>query len=283
MTIWDRGTYEEHKFRDDEVMVTFHGERVRGRYVLFRTARRRLDDPPDGPAGGPGPRADARASSSRCSRATGRAAARRRPLGVRDQVGRRARDRVRAGRPADRCRRAAAATSRARYPELRPIAEALAGREVVLDGEVVAFDGARPSFQKLQGRMHLTVRARGAAARARRPGPLHRLRPALPRRPLAAATCPTTSAARALAELELQRADVAGAGAPRRRRRRAARADARAAARGRRSPSGSTARTCPGRRTLGLGEGQERQHDRRRDRRLAAGRGRPLRAGSARS
>jgi bifunctional non-homologous end joining protein LigD len=27
---------------------------------------------------------------------------------------------------------------------------------VVLDGEVVAFDGARPSFQKLQGRMHLT-------------------------------------------------------------------------------------------------------------------------------
>ena len=38
-----------------------------------------------------------------------------------------------------------------RYPELRPIAEALAGREVVLDGEVVAFDGGRPSFQKLQG------------------------------------------------------------------------------------------------------------------------------------
>jgi bifunctional non-homologous end joining protein LigD len=44
----------------------------------------------------------------------------------------------------------------ARYPELRPIAEALAGHEVVLDGEVVAFDGARPSFQKLQSRMHLT-------------------------------------------------------------------------------------------------------------------------------
>src|SRR5918994_46307 len=44
----------------------------------------------------------------------------------------------------------------ARYPELRPLAEALAGHEVVLDGEVVAFDGARPSFQKLQSRMHLT-------------------------------------------------------------------------------------------------------------------------------
>ena len=37
MAIWDRGTYDEHKWRDDEVMVTFHGERVRGRYVLFRT------------------------------------------------------------------------------------------------------------------------------------------------------------------------------------------------------------------------------------------------------
>src|SRR5687768_13118764 len=37
MTIWDRGTYEQHKWRDKEVMVTFHGERVRGRYVLFRT------------------------------------------------------------------------------------------------------------------------------------------------------------------------------------------------------------------------------------------------------
>src|SRR5215210_2427669 len=37
MRIWDRGTYETHKWREDEVMVTFHGERVRGRHVLFRT------------------------------------------------------------------------------------------------------------------------------------------------------------------------------------------------------------------------------------------------------
>src|ERR671932_104481 len=37
MRIWDRGTYEPHKFRDDEVMITFHGDRLRGRYVLFRT------------------------------------------------------------------------------------------------------------------------------------------------------------------------------------------------------------------------------------------------------
>lgn len=37
MLIWDRGTYEAHKFDDREVMVTLHGERARGRYVLFRT------------------------------------------------------------------------------------------------------------------------------------------------------------------------------------------------------------------------------------------------------
>ena len=53
MTIWDRGTYETHKFREDEVMVTFHGERLRGKYVLFRTRGddwmiHRMD-PPDDP------------------------------------------------------------------------------------------------------------------------------------------------------------------------------------------------------------------------------------------
>jgi bifunctional non-homologous end joining protein LigD len=44
-----------------------------------------------------------------------------------------------------------------RYPELAPMAEALGGREAVLDGEVVAFDGeGHPSFQTLQLRMGLS-------------------------------------------------------------------------------------------------------------------------------
>src|SRR5215218_11063170 len=52
MRIWDRGTYELHKFRDDEVMVTFHGERLEGKYVLFRTGGKnwmihRMDPPQD--------------------------------------------------------------------------------------------------------------------------------------------------------------------------------------------------------------------------------------------
>jgi bifunctional non-homologous end joining protein LigD len=47
------------------------------------------------------------------------------------------------------------------YPEAAAIGQALTGRSAVLDGEVVAFDEhGRPSFERLQGRMHLT----GAAA-----------------------------------------------------------------------------------------------------------------------
>src|ERR671921_428878 len=52
MRIYDRGTFDLHKWRDKEVMVTFHGERVRGRYVLFRTSGKnwmipRMDPPED--------------------------------------------------------------------------------------------------------------------------------------------------------------------------------------------------------------------------------------------
>ncbi|WP_406236103.1 ATP-dependent DNA ligase [Nocardia sp. NBC_01009] len=37
MTIWDSGTYETEKWHDDEVIVTFHGTRLQGRYALIRT------------------------------------------------------------------------------------------------------------------------------------------------------------------------------------------------------------------------------------------------------
>jgi len=53
----------------------------------------------------------------------------------------------------------------ARFPEIAPLSEALAGRDAVLDGELVAFgaDG-RPDFAGLQQRLHL---ARPAAIAAR--------------------------------------------------------------------------------------------------------------------
>jgi bifunctional non-homologous end joining protein LigD len=48
----------------------------------------------------------------------------------------------------------------ARWPELRELGGRLAARSVVLDGEIVAFDDAgRPSFQRLQSRMHVTGEA----------------------------------------------------------------------------------------------------------------------------
>jgi bifunctional non-homologous end joining protein LigD len=46
------------------------------------------------------------------------------------------------------------------YPEIGRLSRQLGGRKVVLDGELVAFDDhGRPSFQRLQPRMHVTSEA----------------------------------------------------------------------------------------------------------------------------
>jgi bifunctional non-homologous end joining protein LigD len=37
VSVWDSGSYEPHEWRDDEVIATFDGERVVGRYAVFRT------------------------------------------------------------------------------------------------------------------------------------------------------------------------------------------------------------------------------------------------------
>jgi bifunctional non-homologous end joining protein LigD len=59
------------------------------------------------------------------------------------------------------------------YPELAALAGALEGRSAVLDGEIVAFDErtGRPSFQRLQRRMHV----RSPSAQLRREVPVQLL------------------------------------------------------------------------------------------------------------
>src|SRR6185312_1677968 len=37
MRIWDHGNYECDKWEEDKVVISFAGERLRGRYALFRT------------------------------------------------------------------------------------------------------------------------------------------------------------------------------------------------------------------------------------------------------
>src|SRR3954470_22371609 len=158
MRIFDRGTFEIHKWRDAEVMITFHGERVRGRYVLFKTGGKNWMihrmDPPEDPEREPMPEQVAPMLPR-----TGKAL----PIGD-DWAYEIKWDGVRAigyaegGRLRLASRRSTSIT--ARYPALRELGRAVGAHEAVLDGEVVAFDDAgRPSFQRLQRRMHLTSEA----------------------------------------------------------------------------------------------------------------------------
>jgi bifunctional non-homologous end joining protein LigD len=153
--IWDSGTYETHKWRDDEVMVTFHGERVNGKYVLFRTRGddwmiHRMDPPVD-PDREPMPeRIDPMLAK------LGQLPRRDQDFGYEIKWdGIRAIAYVDSGRITLRGRRGNDITER--YPELRALGRELGTRPAILDGEIVAFDErGRPSFERLQGRMHVT-------------------------------------------------------------------------------------------------------------------------------
>lgn len=156
MKIWDAGTYELEKWEPEKVMVEFHGERLQGRYALFRAGRAEKDwmihriDPP----------------------------ARERdpfPENVVPMLARLAElprdernwavevkwDGVRAiaycqpGRLRLQTRNLNDVT--AQYPEVHRLARQLGSRDAVLDGELVAFDEhGKPSFERLQQRIHQT-------------------------------------------------------------------------------------------------------------------------------
>jgi bifunctional non-homologous end joining protein LigD len=155
MHVWDRGTYEAEKFEDDEVILTFAGERVRGKYALFQTKGKNWMihrmDPPIDPDREPMPDQIAPMLATLAPALPVDASA----YGYEVKWdGVRALAYVDGGRARFVGRRGNEITSR--YPELRGLGEALGATPVVLDGEIVAFDGERPSFERLQQRMHVT-------------------------------------------------------------------------------------------------------------------------------
>jgi bifunctional non-homologous end joining protein LigD len=161
MKIWDAGTFELHKWEPRKVEVTFHGERLHGRYGLFVIGRDEATkqdwmihrmDPPDDP--------------DRVQMPEHLVPMMARPS---DQLPRPERgwsyevkwDGVRAiayvqpGRLRLESRNLNEITDA--YPEVRGILTDLGMHEAVLDGEIVAFDdNGRPSFERLQRRMHVT-------------------------------------------------------------------------------------------------------------------------------
>ena len=169
-------------------------------------------------------------------------------LGLRDQVGRRPRARLR--RAAGRLRIAARRGDRRHRP--LPGAGARSPRRsrrraAILDGEIVAFDDeGNPELPPPPAADGRSSDPRPDPARAGRDaGHLRRLRPALARRPLAARRA-LRGAPRAARRARLRRPELAGAGAPPRRRRGVARGGPRSAASRASSRSGSAAPTGPG-------------------------------------
>ena len=170
MTIYDQGTYEPEKLRDSEVIAVFHGERMSGRYALFRTGGKnwmihRMDPPAD-----PGREPLPEKLSPMLSRigslpadGDGRWAYEVKWDGIRALAW------IEGGRVRLCSRNGNDITSR--YPELRDLGRALGARPAILDGEIVAFDAeGRPSFERLQSRMHLASDA--AVRRAVRDVPI---------------------------------------------------------------------------------------------------------------
>ena len=163
MRVWDRGVYETVKFDPKKVEVIFHGERLEGRYGLFpigRAGENERDwmihrmDPPQDPAWVAMPERiePMLARSGDLPQAQERWSFEIKWDGVRALAY------ARPGRLRLESRNLREITDS--YPEIRGILADLGMREVVLDGEIVAFDAeGRPSFAALQRRMHVTVAA----------------------------------------------------------------------------------------------------------------------------
>jgi bifunctional non-homologous end joining protein LigD len=157
MTIWDRGTYEPEKVEERKLVVRLHGERVQGRYALFQTRGKdwmihRMDPPPAGREPMPEGIEPMKATLAKLPRDDDGWAYEIKWDGVRAIAY------VPPGHLRLESRSLREITSQ--YPEIGRITRALGARAAVLDGELVAFDeNGRPSFQRLQRRMHVASAA----------------------------------------------------------------------------------------------------------------------------
>jgi bifunctional non-homologous end joining protein LigD len=162
MRIWDRGTYECEKWRKDQVILTFAGERLSGRYALFRAGRAEKDwmihrmDPPErewDPM--PESLAPMRAGTGELPRTSRGWAAELRWSGERAVAF------YEPGRL--RLQGSEVEDVTGRYPEVRRLGRQLGSQTAILDGTLVVFDGDRPSPDRLARR-----REAGSESAARR-------------------------------------------------------------------------------------------------------------------
>jgi bifunctional non-homologous end joining protein LigD len=160
MRIWDRGTFDVHKWEQRKVEVTFHGERLSGRYGLFPIGRDEKSandwmihrmDPPTDPGREPMPERIVPMLAG-----AGDVPQPEQNWGFEIKWdGLRAIAYAPPGRLRLESRNLREITDT--YPEVRGLLRDLGMREAVLDGEIVAFDDTgRPSFERLQSRMHVT-------------------------------------------------------------------------------------------------------------------------------
>ena len=157
--VWDSGTYECEKWEPKKIIVTFQGERLQGKYALFQTGSEKdwmihRMDPPADPAREPMPE---RVVPMLAQLGDLPSDERRHGFEIKWD-GIRAITYYEPGRLRIESRNLNNIT--AQYPELRRLGRQLGSRDTVLDGEIVAFDErGRPSFERLQQRMHLTREA----------------------------------------------------------------------------------------------------------------------------
>jgi bifunctional non-homologous end joining protein LigD len=156
MKIWDSGTYELEKWEPGKVMVEFHGERLQGRYALFRAGKaekdwmiHRIDPPARERDPFPENVVPMLARLSELPRDDGGWAVEVKWDGIRAIAY------CKPGRVELQTRNLNDVS--VQYPEVRRITRALGSHEAVLDGELVAFDkNGKPSFERLQQRIHNT-------------------------------------------------------------------------------------------------------------------------------